>query len=77
MILRLSMEVENYFSYHRYIAIDWAGKQIDHPLLRFCDENHLSYSNAGEQGPRYFWVEQDGKRGYINEQGEWLFVDGE
>jgi hypothetical protein len=58
-----------------FFAIDWDGNKLDDcPLEPFF--SLLSYQTAGEQGPNYFWIAQeDGKRGYINTRGEWLFVD--
>ena len=56
-------------------AVGWDGKPYaDCPLEPFYDL--LGYQTAGEQGPYYYWIEQqDGRRGYINVKGEWLFVD--
>ena len=56
-------------------AIDWQGNRLDDcPLEPFF--GLLTYQTAGEQGPGYFWIaREDGKRGYINTKGEWLFVD--
>jgi len=55
-------------------AVDWQGNRLeDCPLAPFFDA--IGYRNAGEQGPYYHWVELDGQRGYINTQGEWLFID--
>jgi len=56
-------------------AIDWQGNRLDScPLAPFF--GLLTYQTAGDQGPGYFWIErEDGKRGYINTKGEWLFID--
>ena len=55
-------------------AVDWQGNKLgDCPLAPFF--GLLNYRTAGEQGPDYYWIEQDGKRGYINLKGEWVFVD--
>jgi len=59
---------------YEIFAVDWDGNRLDScPLEPFFDA--LGYQNAGEQGPYYYWVELEGKRGYINTQGEWLFVE--
>lgn len=72
-IIRLAVLKEGvYATEERYIAVDWNGKPTNHPLLRFY-KNGNKMSDAGEQGPNYFWAEQDGARGYVNEKGEWLF----
>jgi len=56
-------------------AIDWTGKQYNNcPLMPFVTLERYLYG-AGEQGPNYYWVEQGGKRGYVNTKGEWLFVE--
>jgi len=63
-----SMYVEEAF------AVDWSGKRIDDcPLAPFLSPNW--FPTAGEQGPNYLWVQHEGKRGYVNHQGEWLFVE--
>jgi len=63
-----SMALEEIF------AVDWTGNRIeDCPLMPFISQNWLR--SAGEQGPNYFWVEHEGKRGYVNTKGEWLFVE--
>ena len=55
-------------------AIDWTGKPYeDCPLMPFISGHFLH--DAGEQGPNYYWVEKDGKRGYVNTKGEWLFIE--
>ena len=56
-------------------AVSWNGKPYKNcPLEPFF--GLLSSQTAGEQGPHYYWIEQEnGKRGYINTKGEWLFVD--
>ena len=55
-------------------AVDWTGKQYNNcPLMPFIPGHYLQ--SAGEQGPNYYWVEHDGKRGYVNTKGEWLFVE--
>jgi hypothetical protein len=56
-------------------AVNWEGGKIDDcPLEPFF--SRIGGQTAGEQGFNYFWVEQeDGKRGYINLKGEWLFID--
>jgi len=56
-------------------AVDWQGKPMDDcPLQPFYAL--LDGRTAGEQGPLYYWVEQEGgQRGYINTSGEWLFID--
>jgi len=60
------MDVEEMF------AVDWNGKRIDDcPLEPFFDQIGIT---AGPQGPNYFWVETKDKRGYIDTQGNWLFV---
>jgi len=63
-----SMAIEEVF------AVDWDGSRIDNCLLApFISKNWLR--TAGEQGPNYFWVEHEGKRGYVNTKGDWLFVE--
>ena len=56
-------------------AVDWQGNKIDDcPLAPFF--GLLNYQTAGEQGPDYYWIAQeDGKRGYIDLRGNWLFID--
>jgi len=55
-------------------AVDWDGKPMDNcPLEPFFEAKNNRI--AGEQGPFYCWVEVDGRRGFINTKGEWLFVD--
>jgi len=67
-------------------AVDWDGNLYpDCPLEPFFDSAHtelddyfshsFSWSTAGEQGPNYYWVALDGKRGYIDVYGNWLFID--
>ncbi|MDR0882995.1 MAG: WG repeat-containing protein [Oscillospiraceae bacterium] len=65
-------------------AVDWNGKRTDNaPLLPYCktalptlaSAGERALPTAGEQGPNYYWIEQDGKRGYVNTDGQWLFVD--
>ena len=64
-----SMEVDEVF------AVDWNGKPYENcPLAPFMSKH--GFPTAGEQGPNYYWVEQGGKRGYINRKGDWLFVEG-
>lgn len=68
-----------------FFALDWEGNPYpDCPMEQFSDSatfdsdasgRYLHFPTAGEQGPYYYWVEHDGKRGYINASGEWLFVD--
>ena len=68
-----------------FFALDWDGNPYpDCPLepfygsVIFRDSDWVReayFTTAGEQGPNYLWVEKDGKRGYINTKGEWLFVD--
>jgi len=56
-------------------AIDWTGKPYENcPLMPFTKKGGYLHG-AGEQGPNYFWVEHEGKRGYVNIKGEWLFVE--
>jgi len=67
------------------IAIDWDGNLYpDCPLelfygsAIFVEDDYLGayqWRTAGPQGPSYYWVELDNKRGYINTRGEWLFID--
>ena len=55
-------------------AIDWTGQPYEAcPLMPFISGQWLP--TAGEQGPNYLWVEHEGKRGYVNTKGEWLFVE--
>jgi len=74
MILRLGKLIDEIFlSNVRYIAVDWDGKRIDNcPLEPFFDQIGVT---AGPQGPNYYWVELNNKRGYIDVKGNWLFVD--
>jgi len=54
--------------------VDWDGQPYaDCPLSPFFGA--LTYHNAGDQGPHYYWVELEGQRGYINTAGDWLFID--
>jgi len=78
-IIRVGREEQSRFAETRAIAVDWYGNEADHPLLRFFDNENiwLSFRVAGEQGPNYFWVEHDGQRGFINTNGEWLFIHNE
>jgi len=63
-----------YESRDEVFAIDWTGKPYkDCPLMPLIPGHYLQ--SAGEQGPNYYWVEHDGKRGYVNTKGEWLFVE--
>ena len=58
---------------HDTFAVNWDGNKIDNcPLVPFF--GLIGYQTAGEQGPAYYWVEQGGRKGYINLNGEWLFV---
>ena len=57
-------------------AVDWNGKPYEKcPLMPFFITPESYLPSAGEQGPNYYWVEHDGKRGYVNTKGEWLFVE--
>ena len=75
IVLETGVHWYEYGSSYDTFAIDWQGNKLDDcPLAPFFDE--LDYSTAGEQGPNYYWIEQEGgQRGYINVKGEWLFVD--
>jgi len=67
---------ETFIEHVETFAIDWDGNRISNcPLEPYFDSFGSMPITAGEQGPNYFWVEHDGKRGYINTKGEWLFVD--
>ena len=67
------------------MAIDWdSNPYLDSPLepfygcVMFVDDDFFGeyqWRTAGEQGPSYYWIETEEKRGYINTKGEWLFVD--
>ena len=58
------------------IAIDWNGNPYANcPLEPYFGEYGCNLPSASSQGPNYYWVELDNKRGYINTRGEWLFVD--
>ena len=64
-------------------AVDWNGKRIENcpfePYYKgaaFYDANYV-LPNVGwpyHGGPHYFWVEANGKRGYVNIEGEWVFI---
>jgi len=76
LILQLSWEADSFLQDIRYIAVGWDGKPTKYPLLPFYDDdNYLISGSAGKQGPGYFWAERDGKRGFIDTKGKWLFVD--
>ena len=56
-------------------AIDWNGKPYENcPLMPFTKKGSYLHG-AGEQGPNYYWVEHEGKHGYVNVKGEWLFIE--
>jgi|GEM_PF-5592893 len=58
-------------------AIDWSGKPYPNcPLEPYFDQidSHIS-KTAAPQGPNYYWIETDSKRGYIDVYGNWLFID--
>jgi len=56
-------------------AIDWDGNPLeDCPLAPFFKNLENYFESAGEQGPNYYWVELDGKRGYVDAYGNWLFI---
>lgn len=83
----LASEMHSIFEHFpsEFFALDWDGNPYpDCPLQPFSGNvsfssdtsgRYLHWPTAGEQGPDYYWVEKDGKRGYINTKGEWLFVD--
>ena len=57
-------------------AVDWNGKPYPNcPLKPYFKQLASANGTAGPQGPSYYWVEHNGKRGYINTRGEWLFID--
>jgi len=61
-------------------SVNWDGERIQSPITPFyygVEFEHISdvLPEASWQGPNYYWVEKDGKRGYVNTKGEWLFVD--
>jgi len=68
-----------------FFALDWDGNPFpDCPLEPFSESviirdsdwmREVYFITAGEQGPNYYWVEHEDKRGYINTRGEWLFID--
>ena len=52
-------------------AIDWDGNKIENsPLKPF-----FFYLGMYEEQGDYYWIEKDGRRGYINTSGAWLFID--
>jgi hypothetical protein len=67
---------ETFIEHVETFAIDWDGNRISGcPLEPYFDSLGSFPMTAGEQGPNYFWVEHEGKRGYVNSKGEWLFVE--
>ncbi len=58
-------------------AINWEGNPYNNcPLEKFFDKEGMNLRlTAGEQGPEYYWIDDSqGKRGYVDVRGNWLFV---
>jgi len=62
-------------------AVDWNGKRIKNcPLALYYegvafDTPGSVLPDAGWQGQNYHWVEANGRRGFVNTKGEWVFID--
>ena len=67
---------ETFIEHVETFSIDWDGNRISNcPLEPYFDSLGSFPITAGPQGPNYYWVETSTQRGFINTQGEWLFIE--
>jgi len=74
LILQLAEDEQNFLISIRHIAIDWQGNLTEHPLLPFFEDDSIHHHGENMPG-NYFWIEGETQRGFVNIDGEWLFVE--